>query len=919
MEVEIRNEEDMIISEIKNLVSKENLECQLEEFEIFQFKSNQFFIENFMDMKIDNLEIDKILKISNSLNSRNNKNLNINVYSDYLKLQNPILKPMQYFNNLIANKHATVNTPFSKSFCFNIFYLNSEVEELEEYLDKLQEILSKHIKLNNIHTQLKDFVINFYVPISIYKNLDLNEKIDMSCLKFIKVIEYEKSKLVIQSLQAMGILKHGHNVKNKLFVNNKFGKILFTDDFEIFYISQFLEERENISQSSQLSESSELNFGKIKENYVKNKNRKLEVEEEEYKKLVLNLKNLFSELESKTTFEKINVDVKITLKKVLNLTPENLNSSQIKFYIEEFKDNSNVFFNSYFHRVFYKTLNFDIRDITLKRFKSNDRVYLKKAKEIYRKKLEENEIQNKNLVVKKRWSYSLGLIENYFKIYNAQGAQILQEEIEKIEDFSTMRKEIKKEIKKVSRTLENNYKIYKKHHRKNILLETTQLERTQYWENQQGQRYFIYVNFAQIDEDTVTLMSNLIQLNHKYSNSDINVKFLAFMHLSEETEYSGDLDELMLAFPTILLVDNQVIPLYNYVNPYDSETSNIFIYIDEHGNITPITVRDENLIEEKLFSLIYPKVEITKEQYYFIKSLSDKFFCENYLSDNKYENRFKFSIDIDKNKIYDENDNLLQEKFYARGKLRIRENDYKEQHLREENFSIFTFILAINEFLPGNPNFSEEIFKDTYVHKVFSITDEKRDKCERCKNLFLPNILNFYCKFCEAFYCETCAKNLSEEENEEERCYLHNLIAIVDFKNTKSSGNLDNLEIEKIGKNSNKVFNELKLKDSGFCCSYCEATKSSGRRFICLNCRGCDLVLDSKDFNSNGFIDICGDCFDLLAKFYKDKEKELNCLSETDKIRAQNLVDMVKEKDGHIFSEHVYIKIEQPTGSYFNY
>lgn len=917
MEVEIINNQDSVISEIKNLVREENFECQLEILEILQFKSNQFFVHNFMNMKVDNLEIDKIVKISKYLNScKYARNFKINVYSDFINLQNPFVKPIQYLNNLLKNSHGNLNSPFSKSLCFNIFYLNSEVEELEEYLAKLQDMISNKIKLNIIHNRLKEFVINFYLPISIYNKIDLNEKIEMSCLKYIKFLKYEKSTLVIQSLQAMGILKNGTGLHNKLFINNKFGKILFSDDFEIFYISNFLDQIEN---SPTISNLSKFNFTKLKENNDKNKPRIIEVDESEYKLLNSNLKNLYSELESKSIYEKINVDVKVTCKKVLNLTPEDVNNSHLKFYIQEFKDSSNVFFNSYFHKKFYKALNFDIRDITLTRFKSNDRKHLKKSKEIFRKKLDENEIQNKKIIVKKRWSYSLGLIENKFKIYNAQGGHILQEEIEKIEDFSTMRKEIKKEIKKISRTLENNYKIYKKHHRKNILLETTQSERTQYWENQPGQRYFIYVNFAQIDDDTISLMSNLIQLNHKFSNSDINVKFLAFMHISEETEYSSDLDELMLAFPTILLVDNQVIPLYNYVNPYDSESSNIFIYIDEQGNITPVTVRDENLIEEKLLSLVYPKVEIIKEQYYFIKAISDEFFCENYFSNNKYEYRFKFSIELDKNKIYDEHDNLLQEKFYARGKLRIRENDYKEQQLRVDNFSIFAFILSINEFVPGIRNLTEEIFKDTYVHKVFSISDEKRDKCARCKDLNLPNIINFYCKFCEAFYCEMCAKVLSEVENDQERCYLHNLIAIVDFKNTKSSGNLDNIEIEKIGKNSNKIFNELKLKDSGFCCSYCEATKISGRRFICLNCRGCDLVLDSKDFNSNGFIDVCGDCFDLLTKFYKEKENVISSFTETDKIRAQNLIDLVKEKDGHIFSDHVYIKIEQPTGSYFNY
>ena len=94
-------------------------------------------------------------------------------------------------------------------------------------------------------------------------------------------------------------------------------------------------------------------------------------------------------------------------------------------------------------------------------------------------------------------------------------------------------------------------------------------------------------------------MSNLIGLKHKYDESDLNINFYAFMHFSDEIVTNDELDALMADITTVYLDDSQVVSLYSYVNPYDCEVSNVFLYIDEEGNCCPVNVRDENLIEDR--------------------------------------------------------------------------------------------------------------------------------------------------------------------------------------------------------------------------------------------------------------------------------------------------------------------------------
>jgi len=168
------------------------------------------------------------------------------------------------------------------------------------------------------------------------------------------------------------------------------------------------------------------------------------------------------------------------------------------------------------------------------------------------------------------------------------------------------------------------------------------------------------------------------------------------------------------------------------------------------------------------------------------------------------------------------------------------------------------------------------------------------------------------------------SNKINDKEYLELVCLKHNLVVIVDFEETKKANNLKDIEIKKLGKNYFNIVPQSDLYDNGFICSYCNSCVYIGIRYICINCRGCDILYTCSISNYSGYIDICEVCFDGLSNKYNPNKNfnavSINAKNNESSEEAISVLDKkVIKTENHYFNTHCYIRLLKRTSNYFIY
>ncbi len=215
-------------------------------------------------------------------------------------------------------------------------------------------------------------------------------------------------------------------------------------------------------------------------------------------------------------------------------------------------------------------------------------------------------------------------------------------------------------------------------------------------------------------------------------------------------------------------------------------------------------------------------------------------------------------------KTYYSDLNVLKISYFVSANAKIKKNDFSY---------IESLINKINTLVDFSDKPCSSIFYSVDLLSTLTIRDkENKDLCKYC-NMELGNYMVYYCYFCNVFICNTCARNISKfvikfgqnvklpDELLECLCLQHNLILIIDYEETKKNKSLQDIEVGKIGKNYFNAVPQSDFYDLGFICSYCLESLYTGIRYVCLNCRGSDILYRCADDNFSGYIDICESCF----------------------------------------------------------
>jgi hypothetical protein len=877
-------------SSIKTALAKRYIDSDfsLEISHSFSFKESQIFYSESAKLNVEWLNLDLLTQIDKEI--QRESRLKISVQSNYFSGTYNNFEIINYFYNLLDIKELC----YSKRFLINIFLFTQDRDYMLNLLDKINPLI-KGLQFK------KDFYIVFLLP----SNTEQEKFIQLNDLGyFVKLVEYKLTPEISKVIRKLGVKI---SKEPRMIICDKWGKILCNRDYGFDLLLGFLQARDS-------------HFFKDLKKFVI-PDPSMELEERDFIEFNSKLKNLLLESKNKDLFSKINNEVFIYFRTIYNA------DGVKKYYIDKIKDSSAVFFNSFLHRNFYNIFPSRIRhEFKIERFNKIDKLTLAKARKIYINNLNKEGFDSR-FIVKNRTYYGLGNLFKTYKIYNADYPHLSVDLEESLNKFSSMRTKIIKETRTINKRIKSDFKIYAKKHRKNLFFEKAGEESNEYWENDRRKRYLIYLNFCPLEEDNLTVLSTMLVLKKMYAlkfNINFEVIF-QFPELQEETELNEKIESFTNDLNIHMVDDYHVLNLYGYANPYDSEISNLFIYIDEEQNIIPFNVRDEMYLEEKLLSLIYKKVEVTKDQFRELQTISKKYFSDEFISYNEYNYRYTFQFIFDKNTFYNKEDQIVDEKYYIKGKIRMKRVDYSQQeriyNLQNEsnsdsfkheyssyNYSPYSFLQKVSRIINDETKY-KELIQDCLLYDTNNLSCHYDGHCFACKSIMKEESLTFYCYCCEAFYCPDCEKSRGGYY-----CLNHLLVVIVNYKAALMSKSLLSIEKYKFGIDILENYQHVNLVDTGFCCSYCDETVKVGARYICLNCRGCDVLLHTKGHISIGYIDVCEKCFDLIYTTTSGR-----CQDEVKNEKVRRIMSQIMEKDHHSFEEHIYIKLPKQTGSYFLY
>ncbi len=209
----------------------------------------------------------------------------------------------------------------------------------------------------------------------------------------------------------------------------------------------------------------------------------------------------------------------------------------------------------------------------------------------------------------------------------------------------------------------------------------------------------------------------------------------------------------------------------------------------------------------------------------------------NYLMYGKISKIFKYKINLEDNMLNAEEN---QPEFEIKFECLKKEKEYIQDILND----IFTI---------------EEIEKYNFeINEIpnFSIKIESTNSCNICQIVLDISNLQYYCYFCNIFFCTKCV-NEQKENFTGFNSLVHKEHNLIVFQNPDVK-NLVNIPKYKLGNNLFTLFEENQLqKLHKFGCDVCGKFINHDDRFICLNCRPGLL-------QNGGFTDICSNCFEKI-------------------------------------------------------
>lgn len=164
--------------------------------------------------------------------------------------------------------------------------------------------------------------------------------------------------------------------------------------------------------------------------------------------------------------------------------------------------------------------------------------------------------------------------------------------------------------------------------------------------------------------------------------------------------------------------------------------------------------------------------------------------------------------------------------------------------------------------------------------------------CDNCNKELRKFDPQFFCYFCNLYYCETCG-NLIDNSKEGSFKYIHPH-SLIWINITKEEG-LKNIDEYRFGK---KLVFEKDNKNFKAICNGCKKPIND-YRFLCMKCRPGPL-------RSSGFIEICYKCL----KIYNEKNENNE---------QYNKIKNMLEESGHDREEHIYLRIAVSSGNYYRF
>ncbi len=320
------------------------------------------------------------------------------------------------------------------------------------------------------------------------------------------------------------------------------------------------------------------------------------------------------------------------------------------------------------------------------------------------------------------------------------------------------------------------------------------------------------------------------------------------------------------------------------VNIFNSDDSYFFIINSERKIIK---LEKVNYFEERIKKFLNKEnIKIKKDKSNYLKLFSNLYkFYKNilnlpylFLFDSSYTIKIKVNDDL--SEIYP----IKLIDFSCEGELRTKEYQVIKETIEQLNFK-------------KTLNHLTEI-------ETFDIEFLSNDiKCNNCKKNIPDNTGQYYCYWCNCFYCIECTeKRLFLEENNLEvyRSNLidqeHNLI----YLTKRNKKFLTNLDKNKLGNNvfATKEPQNL-IRSFAAICNGCHGDFHNKIRYLCINCRPGRII-------SGGFVDFCHNCFlDMRNNELKRKTIE-DDLTIEDYYYFENIKNICKH---HSHFDHIYLTL----------
>ena len=195
-------------------------------------------------------------------------------------------------------------------------------------------------------------------------------------------------------------------------------------------------------------------------------------------------------------------------------------------------------------------------------------------------------------------------------------------------------------------------------------------------------------------------------------------------------------------------------------------------------------------------------------------------------------------------------------------------------------------VLASAEKQVESSSMSKEKRRTYNFSRIYYELNDKVDVkfgsiCTGCHKTLEPRCPQFYCYFCNIYYCADCGNKIDTSKSGSfSLIHPHNMIWI-DVKNIKGMKQIDKYKMGRI-----KIFKENVQNHKNAGCNGCQKDLLNNCRWVCLSCK-------PGKYRPDGYVDFCNKCMNII----KSKVSEGPEYDEMQK----NLLTEEHENDSHIY------------------